>query len=88
MDLKISETTPIQKTDMQPVQEKKTDAEFTFALNRVHRDDLTERLHGMIDEITVQGKKIADHMDIKDLKHYKSLIGNFIEEVVTNSHQF
>ncbi|MDR2903866.1 MAG: YaaR family protein [Clostridiales bacterium] len=88
MDLKISETTPIMKTEAQPVQEKKTDGEFTFALNRVHHDDLVERLNGMMDEITVQGKKIADHMDIKDLKHYKSLIGNFIEEVVTNSHKF
>lgn len=88
MDLKISETTPIIKTEVNPVREKNVDEDFTFALNRVGQGDVIERLNGLVDQITVQGKKIADHMDIRDLKQYKSLIGDFINEVVTNSHKF
>ena len=88
MGLKISEMTPIARTEIAPVKEKTIEEDFSFTLNRVSEGDLKEKLNGLIDQITVQGKKIADHMDIKDLKEYKGLIGEFINEVVTNSHKF
>ena len=30
----------------------------------------------------------SDHMDIRDMKKYRSMITEFINEVVTNSHEF
>ncbi len=86
--IRISETTPIAQTDLTPVKERVSNEEFSFTLNRIGEAGLKERLDGLISDITVQGKKIAEHMDIKDLKQYKNLIGDFINEVVTNSHQF
>ena len=42
----------------------------------------------MVEDITKQGQRIAEHMDIRDLKVYRSMISNFLGEVVANSHQF
>ena len=61
---------------------------FTLTLNRLDEEQLRARLHGMIDQITAQGKKIAEHMDIRDVREYRGMIAEFINEVVTNSHKF
>ena len=41
-----------------------------------------------MEDIAVQGEKLAKHVDIKDMKRYRELIKDFVNEVVTNSHQF
>lgn len=41
-----------------------------------------------MDEITAQGERIAKHMDVTDMKKYRSLVKEFMNEVVTHSHQF
>ena len=41
-----------------------------------------------MDEITEQGKKISEHMDIRDMKKYRSLVKDFMNEVVNRSHKF
>ena len=61
---------------------------FSLTLNRLDEEQLRLRLNGMIESITSQGKKIADHMDIKDVREYRAMISEFINEVVTNSHKF
>lgn len=88
MDLKISEVTPINAPAAAQVREKTINDDFTFTLNRIGEEGLVERLTGLIEDITAQGKKIAEHTDIRDLKQYRSLIKDFINEVVTNSHEF
>ena len=42
----------------------------------------------MLKDITVQGQRIAQHMDIRDLKKYRGLIKDFLNEVVYRSHKF
>lgn len=88
MDLKVSDV----RLDTLPAVEQKKEVqeteEFKFTLNRLENDNLMEKLNGLIDEITVQGKKISEHMDIRDMKKYRSLITEFMNEVVTNSHEF
>ena len=39
-------------------------------------------------DIDEQGKKITEHMDIKDMKKYRSLVKDFLNEVVNRSHKF
>ncbi len=88
MDLKVND---IRLDNLPTIDSKKEVQEtddFKFTLNKVENDNLMEKLNGLIDEITAQGKKIADHMDIKDMRKYRSLITEFMNEVVTNSHQF
>ena len=42
----------------------------------------------MMEEITMQGDKLKKKMDIRDMKHYRSLIKNFMNEIVNRSHEF
>lgn len=88
MDLKVSDIKIENLQSVQKTSEKIDQEDFSFTLNKVGDENLMERLNGLINNITVQGKKLADHMDIKDMKHYRSLITDFINEVVTNSHKF
>ena len=39
-------------------------------------------------EIDKQGKKISEHMDVRDMKKYRSLVKEFMNEVVNRSHKF
>ncbi|MDO5383122.1 MAG: YaaR family protein [Eubacteriales bacterium] len=88
MDIKISD---IQQT--QPVQNVKNtevrDDNFKFTLiSNIEEKDLQEKLGSMMQEITEQGEKISKHMDIKDMKKYREMVKNFLNEVVNRSHQF
>lgn len=88
MELKISELLSAKLNELQPVKEKQNQVDFSFTLNKLGESGLAERLSGLIDDITVQGKRISEHMDLRDLKKYRSLITDFLNEVVTNSHKF
>ena len=41
-----------------------------------------------MEEITMQGEKLAKRRDVKDMKHYRGLVKEFLNEVVTHSHSF
>jgi len=88
MDLKVSEILTTQFNEVPLSKEKKIDDNFTFTLNKLEDDGMVERLTSKIAEITEVGKTIAEHMDIKDLRKYRTLITEFINDVVTNSHKF
>ena len=36
----------------------------------------------------MQGKKLGKHMDVRDMKHYRKLIQEFMNEIVSRSHKF
>ncbi len=88
MELKISEILSAKFQEAQSVKEKQSQVDFSFTLSKVGEEGLALRLSGLIDDITLQGKKIAEHMDLRDVREYRSLISEFINEVVTNSHKF
>ena len=88
MDLRVSE---IIKSTIGEVNNKKqrvASDEFNFTLNKLDEDGLQERLTELINNICDQGNKISKHMDIKDLRDYRILITEFINEIITNSHKF
>jgi hypothetical protein len=89
MDMRISDILASRFSDVPTaVQEKNASSDFSFTLNRLSDEGLAARLSALIGDITTQGKKLAEHMDIGDMKRYKSLISDFINEVVTHSHEF
>lgn len=89
MDVRVSE---ILGAHLNPTAARKTERppheDFSFTLNKLSEEGLVKRLSGLIDEISIQGDKIAKHMDYSDLKDYKNLISEFVNEIVTNSHEF
>ena len=88
MEIRVNQTGPVSQSESVIAREKPVDGEFQFSLNRAGEEGLKERLSLLAEDITKQGKIIAQHADIRDLKKYRSLISEFINEVVTNSHEF
>ena len=88
MDIKVNQMQPINQIEQkQPVQE--ADGSFKFTLiSNIEEQDLQNQLNGMLNEISSWGKKIAKHMDLKDMKHYRELIREFMNEIVNRSHKF
>lgn len=75
--------------NLTPVENKKTEKDFKFTLlSKIEEGELQEKLGTMIEAITTQGNKIAEHMDIRDMKQYRMMISEFMNEVVTHSHEF
>lgn len=67
----------------------KIDKGFRFTLlSHIEEGELQDTLRQMIEGITEQGNKLSEHMDIRDIKIYRSMISNFMNEIVSNSHKF
>ncbi|MBQ1193823.1 MAG: YaaR family protein [Lachnospiraceae bacterium] len=65
------------------------DGTFKFTLSSAITDaELQAKVDALMEDITAQGKRIAQHMDIRDMKKYRGLIKEFLSEVVYRSHKF
>ena len=88
MDIKVNQTTPISQIE-QTQAAKPTDGSFKFTLiSTIEESELAERLTNLMGEITEQGEKIKKRRDIQDMRRYRSLIKDFLNEVVNRSHKF
>ena len=88
MDIKVNnvqQAMPVEQT----AQLQETDGTFKFTLvSRIEEQELQNARANMMEEITRQGDKLAKHRDIKDMKRYRALIKDFMNEVVNRSHAF
>lgn len=88
MELKVNEMTPTAVVES-VAKTKASEGNFKFTLtSAINEVQLQERLNTLLNEITNQGDRIAQHMDIRDMKKYRGLIKDFLNEVVTRSHKF
>lgn len=88
MDIKVNQVaSTTQAEPSAPVE--KGDGTFKFTLSsRIEEAQLQEKLNGLMENITSQGEKLAEHMDIRDMKKYRELVKDFLNEVVNRSHKF
>lgn len=63
-------------------------ASFGDTLRKTEEQDLTSRLNRLMSDIETQGEQLANSMDMRELKNYKKLISEFMNEVVSNSLKF
>ena len=88
MDIRIDPMQQINQTSgTQKNQAPAEDFKFTL-MSSIEEDGLAARLQVMMEEITMQGKKLGKHMDVRDMKHYRKLIKEFMNEIVNRSHKF
>lgn len=88
MDLKVNQQ--IQVNNIEKKQNNINigeDFKFTLA-SKIDEHDLQARINVMLEEISSQGKKIAKRMDIKDMRQYRQLIQDFMNEIINRSHKF
>lgn len=88
MDLKV---TSMQQT-VQPEHKAtvtETDSSFRFALlSSLEHNELQSQLSLMMEDIIQQGNRLSRRMDVRDMKQYRKLIQEFMNEIATHSHQF
>lgn len=88
MEIKVNDTAPIANTAAAAKVET-GDGSFKFTLtSAIGEAELQQRLNLLLEDITKQGNLIAQHMDIRDMKRYRGLIKDFLNEVVNRSHKF
>ena len=82
MDVKVNNISQVTQV---PDTQKTTvgDGSFKFTLSSAITDaELQAKVDSLMEDITAQGNRIAQHMDIRDMKKYRGLIKDFLNEVV------
>ena len=88
MDIRVDNMQQVSATTQtQQAQQSGEDFKFTL-MSSIEEAGLSERLSVMMQEITMQGEKLGKHMDVRDMKHYRRLIQEFMNEIVNRSHKF
>ena len=88
MDMKVNAPmAPVPIETSTPVNQSDGTFKFTLA-SHIQEADLQAKLSTLMEEITMQGDKLAKKRDIRDMKKYRSLIKDFMNEIVTRSHKF
>lgn len=65
-----------------------TSETFDVKLKRASSENYQTRIAELIKQIEDQSEKLSKKIDIKELKIYKKLVSEFLDEVVNNSHKF
>lgn len=88
MEIKVNQTNQVTQPEAAaPVRE--SDGAFKFTLvSHIEEQELQARLHTLMEEITMQGDKLAKKRDVRDMKRYRGLIKDFMNEIVSRSHSF
>ncbi len=88
MEIKVNQMQNIQQIEQKaPVPE--ADGSFKYTLvSHIEEQQLRAALNGMLEEITAEGKKLTKRMDLRDMKRYRALIKDFMNEIINRSHKF
>jgi hypothetical protein len=88
MDIKVNQVNQVTQPEAAaPV--RKSDETFKFTLvSHIEEQELQARLSTLMEEITMQGDKLAKKRDVRDMKKYRGLIKEFMNEIINRSHSF
>lgn len=88
MDIKVNQVQQPQIVE-QNAPNQPVDDSFRFTLtSHIEEAELQARLNTLMEEITMQGDKLAKRKDIRDMRKYRGLIKDFMNEIVSRSHSF
>lgn len=88
MDIKVNQLQQLTQMEA-PKHKESSNEDFKFTLvKNIEESQLQEKLTSLMKSIEEQGSRIAKHMDIKDMKKYRSTIKEFMNEIVSRSHEF
>ena len=88
MEMKVNDISQISQVP-EAAKTVEGDGSFKFTLASAITDaDLQAKVDALLNDITAQGNRIAQHMDIREMKKYRGLVKEFLNEVVYRSHKF
>jgi len=94
MSIKVSN---VKRTDSSPFAPRGSDTRgvreseasvFRRTLTELSKEAHVARLMEMKSAIDEQGKRLADRVDVKEFEKYRSLIRDFLDEIVSNGYTF
>lgn len=90
MNIRVNEASQINPSDnTNNNRQVSGDGDFKFILeNNIGDRDFQAKVSAMMGEISDFGKRISKKTDIRDMKHYRGLIKEFLNEIVYRSHKF
>lgn len=88
MDIKVNQVGQVAAPEAAQKVQQGDDA-FRFALtSQIEEKELQARLTLLMEEITMQGNKLAKKRDVRDMRKYRGLIKDFMNEIINRSHSF
>ena len=88
MEIKVNQVNQTAPT-AQTHQVQESDGSFKFMLaSNIEESELAGKLNALMEQIDSEGKKLAKRRDVKDMRHYRSLVKDFLNEIVNRSHKF
>lgn len=88
MEIKVNDVSTAYPVENKSTAQQ-TDGQFKFMLvSNIEEKDLQEKLQSLMQQIDAQGERLTKHMDVADMKRYRSLVKEFMNEVVNRSHEF
>lgn len=81
LELKVTPMQLLQQAGQKP-QVTESDTSFRYTLlNTLEENELKAGLATMMEDITQQGYKLGKRMDVRDMKLYRKLIKEFMNEI-------
>jgi uncharacterized protein YaaR (DUF327 family) len=88
MMMEVQKITKANVTNISRKEEKATESvSFTEVMAKKRNDVVFERIQQQVKEIEEQGKKLAESQTVEDLKKYKKLVKQFLDDAVKNGLQ-
>lgn len=88
MEIKVNQAAQVSQVK-QTTETQQADGTFKFTLaSHIEEKELQARLTALMEDITMQGKRLGKRRDVRDMKRYRGLIKEFLNEVVSRSHSF
>lgn len=88
MEIKVDQLNQLTQAEAsKPVE--KGDGTFKFTLaSQINEEQLAVRVNELLTGISEQGAILAKHQDIRDMRKYRKLVKDFLNEIVYRSHKF
>ena len=88
MDIRVNQVNQTAQTQA-PQHVQESDGSFKFMLaSNIEESELAGKLNALMEQIDSEGKKLAKRRDVTDMRHYRSLVKDFLNGIVTHSHSF
>lgn len=88
MDIKVNKAQQVAAVDTKQ-EIRPTDGSFKFMLaSNIKESELQTRLNALMEEITMHGKSLSKRKDVSEMKRYRGLIKEFMNEIINHSHSF
>lgn len=88
MDIKVTQTMAVNQVEKAQNNTPVGDS-FKFTLtSKIEESELQQKLVSLMEQINEEGEKIAKKKDIRDMRRYRGLVKDFMNEIISRSHSF